>query len=216
MADGRIRIKFCGIRRPNDAHLAVELGVDALGFIFYPLSPRVISVTDARVIGNSLPPFVTKVGVFVDSSVKIMSQVVERVGLDLVQLCGDESVEMAARLPCPFVKVFRELPSVAELVSFTRCDNFRGFVADGKPVQSTPANHYGGSGQAAARDLVLGLQKAGRLILAGGLTPQTVAAAAGDYRPYAVDVSSGIEVEPGSKSPEKMRDFVAAVQSVRL
>ncbi|MCX8501188.1 MAG: phosphoribosylanthranilate isomerase [Alphaproteobacteria bacterium] len=215
MAEGRVRIKFCGIKRLKDVKLALELGVDALGFIFYPLSPRVISITDAREIAQTLPPFVTKVGVFVDSSTPVIAQVVERVGLELVQLCGDESVEMAAQLPCPFVKVFRELPSAAELMSFTRCENFRGFVADGKPERPTAANQYGGSGQAAARDLVLGLQKAGRLILAGGLTPDTVAAAAADYRPYAVDVSSGIESAPGVKSPKKMREFVAAVESLR-
>ena len=175
-----------------------------------------IPITDARIIGSSLPPLVTKVGVFVDSSTNVIRQVVERVGLDLVQLSGHETVEMAARLPCPFVKVFRELPTAAELASFSRCDNFRGFVADGRPANPTEANQYGGSGQAADQSLIRGLADAGLMILAGGLTPQTVAAAATAYRPYAVDVSSGIETEPGIKCPGRMREFVAAVQSVKV
>ena len=207
----RTRIKFCGMRRLEDALLAVELGVDALGFIFYPPSPRAISITAASELIVQLPPLVTKVGVFVNATVAEVEATVQQTGLDLVQFSGDEGTQSIEGFRYPFIKAFRELPSLAVLQDWQNCKNFKGFLADGKAAQSTAANHYGGSGQVAERVLIEGLKTQGRLILAGGLTPVTVAAACAEYRPFAVDVSSGIESAPGVKNAVLMRKFIAAV-----
>lgn len=215
MAEQRVRIKFCGIGRLQDAQRAVELGVDALGFIFYHPSPRAIRLAAARDLIAQLPPLVTKVGVFVNAEVAEIETTVRMAGLDLVQLSGDETPQMMAELSLPFIKAYRDLPVAGILQQWRDNPNFKGFLADGKAVKSTAANHYGGSGQLAESQLIAGLKREGRFMVAGGLTAQTVAGVCAAYRPFAVDVSSGIESSPGVKDESKMQDFIAAVRGIK-
>ncbi|MDI9409242.1 MAG: phosphoribosylanthranilate isomerase [Candidatus Pacebacteria bacterium] len=211
MGEQRVRVKFCGIRLLQDAQLAVDLGVDALGFIFYPPSPRAISITAARELIAQLPPLVTKVGVFVNEAVAEIEFTARMVGLDLVQLSGDETPEMMAELSIPFIKAYRDLPAAGILQQWSDHPQFKGFLADGKAVQSNEANHYGGSGHLAETQLIEGLAREGRLMIAGGLTAETVAGVISAHHPFGVDVSSGIESAPGVKDEKKMREFILAV-----
>ena len=201
------RIKICGITRIQDALAAAEAGADAIGLVFYPPSPRAVSVETAQEIVANLPPFVTAVGLFVNETAAEIDRIYKRVGLDLLQLHGDETPQFCAGLGVPFLKALRVKPSdnVAELMSPWRdarsvlLDAFK----DGVP---------GGTGEVFDWSQVPSSQ-AVRIVLAGGLTPGNVYDAVHASRPAAVDVSSGVEAAPGRKSPEKIAAFVSAVRS---
>jgi phosphoribosylanthranilate isomerase len=206
----RVWVKVCGITRAEDGRQAAEAGADAVGFVFYPMSPRRIEPTRAAAIARELPPLVARVGVFVDATRDEMARVADEVGLDLLQLHGEEPPEALADLPRRALKAVRVGPG------FTAEDalHYRaaaGLVVDTRLVGQTAMP--GGTGTPFDWTLVKGLRdEVGFLMLAGGLTPENVAEAITEVRPHAVDVSSGVERLPGRKDPARVRAFVEAVR----
>jgi len=204
----RVRIKICGVTRAEDALAAVRLGADALGFNFWPGSKRHITAAAARAIIARLPPLVTPVGVFVNQLEGEMRAIAAETGIQLFQLHGDEPPELCARLPLPVVKAIPvdQVRTLSRLLSY----EVSAFLLD------TPSRGYGGSGEPFDWSLAEGVSEVAPVILAGGLTPENVAAAVRAVRPYAVDVASGIESSPGVKDMGRMSRFFAAVQGVHL
>jgi phosphoribosylanthranilate isomerase len=207
----RTLIKVCGITRPEDGLAAAEAGADAVGFVFYEGSPRRVDPAQAARIARVLPPFVLRVGVFVDARRGEMAEVADSVGLDLLQLHGDEPPEAVGAMPRRAIKAVR----VGR--GFTADDALRyeghvsGIVVDTRLVGETVMP--GGTGVPFDWSLVRGLRdKVGFLMLAGGLSPENVAAAIGEVQPHAVDVSSAVERRPGQKDPNRVRAFVEAVR----
>lgn len=208
-----ISVKICGITRPEDAALAVDLGAAALGFIFYRPSPRYVTPERAAELVRGLPPFVTAVGVFVDESVDEMNAIAERCRLDRIQLHGHEPYETLARLVRPGYRAFR-LQRPGDLDAVAAAPDRAVLLDTYQPDQ------YGGTGRAFdwswARRLVERLGREGRrVILAGGLTPDTVAAALREVRPHALDISSGVEAAPGVKDESKLRDLFRALDTAQ-
>jgi phosphoribosylanthranilate isomerase len=208
----RVFVKICGITRPEDGLLAAEAGADAVGFVFYPMSPRRVEPAQAAAITRELPPLVARVGVFVDAPRDQMARTADEVGLDLLQLHGDEPPEALEGLPR------RALKAVRVGTGFTPEEALRyraaaGVVVDTRLVGQTAMP--GGTGTPFDWTLVRGLRdRVGFLMLAGGLAPDNVAEALAEVRPHAVDVSSGVERLPGRKDPERVRAFVEAVRAV--
>ena len=205
----KVRIKICGITNLEDALLAVELGASALGFVFYPKSPRYIAPEAARRIIQHLPPFVTTVGVFVNEREEAILKVVGEAGLDLVQLHGEESPELCVRLFPKVIKALRvrEVEDLKVIPAYQ--GKIRAVLLD-TYVKGIP----GGTGQTFNWDLARRAQKFGiPLVLAGGLRPENIKEALRTVRPFAVDVSSGVEAFPGKKDPEKLRALFTAVYS---
>ena len=203
-----VRVKICGITSIEDAVAAVEAGADALGFMFYERSPRKISIETASAIKNALPPFVMKVGVFADATENVI-RTATLSGLNALQFHGNETPEFVKRFsPTTTIKAFRiqNAASLAQLVAY----NTSAWLLD----SYTPAQ-LGGTGMKFNWELALQARKLGRpIILAGGLTPENVAEAVRKVRPYAVDVSSGVESAPGKKDPAKVAAFIQAAKSV--
>lgn len=205
------RVKICGITNWADAQLAVAAGADALGFNFYPRSPRYIEPRAAARIARRLRKKVTKVGVFVDETPGAVRRTADAVGLDAVQLHGAERPsrvrEIAAYLPA--IKVFRVRPGFAPS-RLNRYPTATAFLLDGY----VPGRR-GGTGRHFDWDLARRAARYGRVVLAGGLRPENVAEAISRARPYAVDVCSGIESRPGKKDPAKLREFMRQVKRAR-
>lgn len=202
----RTRIKFCGLTRVEDVVLAAALGVDAIGLIFATRSPRRLDLRQARQLRAAVPPFVAVVALTMDNQAQDIRQIVETVRPTLLQFHGDESPEDCARFGLPYLKAIpmAQPDRVAELLHGH--DGAAGFVLD-----SHTAGGAGGSGQ--TFDWSAWPQDVKRpALLAGGLTPDNVFDAIRAVRPWAVDVSSGIESAPGVKDAEKMRRFVAEVR----
>lgn len=203
-----VKIKFCGITRAEDGAAAAALGADAIGFVFYASSPRYVEPAQAARIARQLPPFLCKVGLFVNAPPAFVTDIVNTVGIDVVQYHGDESPLDCQQGPRPWIKAIRIRPTldlVAECARFATAD---AWLFDGYD-----ASLYGGSGQLFDWERVPG-ERARPIIMAGGLTPDNVAAAIRASRPYAVDVSGGIEAAKGIKDHEKMRKFIAEVKRV--
>jgi len=204
----RVRVKICGITRLEDAEAAVGLGADAIGFILWPKSPRVISLDEAARIANALPPFVTRVGVFVNPSLNEAREAVDRVGLDAVQLHGDETPAAFRALPVRCLKV-------ATLESDDDIRAVAAWPADVMPlVDAADRERRGGTGRVANWTRAAQVSFVRPIVLSGGLTADNVAQAIAATRPWAVDVSSGVETSPGVKSVERMEKFFAAVAAV--
>ena len=204
----RVRVKICGVTRAEDALAAVRLGADALGFNFWPGSKRHVTAAAARGIIARLPPFVTPVGVFVNQLEGEMRAIAAESGIQVFQLHGDEPPELCARLPLPVVKAIPvdQVRALSRLLSY----EVSAFLLD------TPSRGYGGSGEPFDWSLAEGVSEVAPVILAGGLTPENVAAAVRAVRPYAVDVASGVESSPGVKDTARMSRFFAAVREVHL
>ena len=217
----RTRIKFCGITRPQDAVVAARAGADAIGMVFYPEARRCISVDHAREILRALPAFVTPVGLFVDQDVEEIRDVAGALHLRHVQLHGHESEDVVAALrDFTVLKAVRaaretlkvELDCWRENIASMDLTHLRGFVLE-TPATGGP----GGTGVENDWAAIADLQRAGvfdglpPVIAAGGLRPENVADVVRRLRPYAVDVSSGVEATPGEKSAEKIGQFVAEV-----
>lgn len=201
-----VRIKICGITREGDAWDAVWAGADALGFLFYPKSKRRISPERARDIIRALPPLVAAVGVFANESAERIAAVRETCRLDAVQLHGDETPEFCRSLSGKTIKAFR-LRS-AETLAAARAFSTGAWLFD-----SYAPNQRGGTGCPFNWEWIRQSMPLPRpFIVAGGLTPGNVGNCIKTVRPYAVDVSSGVEEEPGKKNADKMRRFVAAVR----
>lgn len=200
-----VRVKICGITSRKDAELAAEAGADALGLIFVPGTPRYIDSDTARGIIKDLSPWVTPVGVFTDHPIEDVERLMRWCGFLTVQLHGSESPEYCQSLTGSVIKAFRvggghDLPPLqAYRVHAYLLDTF----VEGK---------FGGTGQTFPFELACRAKAFGRVIVSGGLTPENVAQMIREVGPYGVDVSSGVEAQPGRKDPQKMRDFVARVR----
>jgi len=202
-----VRVKICGITNLEDALLAADLGADALGFIFYPPSPRSIAPDTARAIIAQLPPLVTTVGVFVDEDAATVKELAAQVGLDWLQLHGKETPEYCRSLGRRIIKVFRiqDENSLSGLAAYRE-------VVQGLLLDTYKKGQVGGTGETFNWDLAREARQYGPIILAGGLTPANVVRAIAAAQPQAVDVASGVEARPGKKDPEKLKAFFAAVK----
>jgi phosphoribosylanthranilate isomerase len=203
-----VRVKICGLTSVEDALLAADAGADAIGLVFWERSPRAVSLDTARRIADALPPFVTRVGVFVNASREEMTCVADATGLDVLQLHGDEPVDDVRGLRRRAVKALRVDGAFS-------LDFVSPFVAAGCGVllDSGSAAQPGGTGNVLDWTLARAVrERVPQLILAGGLTPENVGDAIRTVAPWAVDVSSGVERSPGRKDANKMHAFVEAVR----
>jgi phosphoribosylanthranilate isomerase len=201
-----VRSKICGITRIEDALAAVDAGADAIGFVFYAKSPRAVSVEEARAIIAALPPFVTTVGLFVNISRCELTEILEIVPLDLLQFHGDETPEDCDGYHRPYIKALRVQAGDDIAASCRAYSRASGILLD-TYVAGVP----GGTGEAFDWSLIpQTLSKP--IILAGGLTPDNVAQAIAQVRPYAVDVSGGVEMSKGIKDHDRIRAFMHAVR----
>jgi len=200
----RTRVKICGVTRIEDAIAAARLGADAIGLVFYASSPRCVSPEAAAQIVAALPPFVTAVGLFVDADPGEIRAIVQKAQLDLVQYHGEESPETCASIGLPYIKAIRMRPGTDVCAAANRYREARAILLD-----AYHADLRGGTGtefdwDAVPRNVAL------PLILAGGLTPDNVTRAIAQIRPYAVDVSSGVEQTKGIKDAQRMEAFINA------
>jgi len=209
VSDGyRTRVKVCGITRQEDARFAAELGVDALGFVFFAASPRHIEPADAAAIIRNLPPFVSAVGLFVNASQQEVDAVLDICPLDVLQFHGDETPDFCAAQKRRVVKAL----AVHETADILRIADFDcPVLLDAK----APPGVYGGTGKAFDWSLVKGLQHTHPLLLAGGLDANNVEQAMAVRQWHALDVSSGVEISPGIKDYVKLGRFLAAVQAAK-
>jgi phosphoribosylanthranilate isomerase len=196
-----VRVKICGITNLEDALMAVEAGADALGFVFFQGSPRFISPEQAAAIIRRLPPFVQMVGLFVNEELTTVNMVADQCGLDLVQLHGEESPEYCTAVKRRVIKAFR----VKDASTLDDIVNYR--VAACLLDAWSPAAH-GGTGTTFNWEIAARAATLHTVILAGGLTPENVDGAIVAVRPYAVDVSSGVESAPGKKDDGLVRRFI--------
>lgn len=201
----RTRVKICGITRIEDGIAAAEAGVDAIGLNFYPRSSRLVDPATAACIVAALPPFVTTVGLFLDAEPTQVQEIIDHVPLDVLQFHGDESPAYCQAFGKPFIKAV-PMRFGADVVAYARdFDAAKGLLLD-----SHGGGRIGGSGERFDWDLIPKLDKP--LILAGGLDVKNVAAAIVQVRPYAVDVSSGVEAAKGIKDAALMRAFIQNVE----
>ncbi|MEE5151554.1 phosphoribosylanthranilate isomerase [Pseudomonas alliivorans] len=201
-----VRSKICGITRIEDALAAVEAGADAIGLVFYAKSPRAVNVQQARAIIAALPPFITTVGLFVNASRCELNETLDAVALDMLQFHGDETPEECEGYHRPYIKALRVKVGDDIEQACHAYRNARGILLD-TYVEGVP----GGTGETFDWALIpSGLSKP--VILAGGLTSANVAQAIAQVRPYAVDVSGGVEKGKGIKDREKILAFMSAVQ----
>lgn len=201
-----VRSKICGITRIEDALAAVDAGADAIGLVFYAKSPRAVSVQQARTIIAALPPFVTTVGLFVDASRCELGEILDAVPLDLLQFHGDETPAACDGFHRPYIKALRVKPGDDIAAQVALYKNASGVLLD-TYVPGIP----GGTGEAFDWSLVPA-QLSKPVILAGGLTVENVAQAITQVRPYAVDVSGGVESAKGIKDAAKINAFMQAVR----
>lgn len=201
-----VKVKICGITNIEDALAAVDYGADALGFVFYKGSPRYISPQEAREIIRQLPPLITTVGVFVDETSERIEETMRHVAVDIAQLHGHEPPE-ACILSRRVIKAIR----VKELSDLDPLKKYRvsAFLLDTYTPES-----LGGTGQIFNWDIAVAAKQFGKIVLAGGLNPENIEKAIRWVRPYAVDVSSGIEAEKGKKDLRKMRLFIEKAKSI--
>lgn len=203
----RTRIKICGMTDQEEVAAVVAAGVDAVGFIFAEESPRYLKPEKAREIILQLPPFVDAVGVFVNEEASVVQDIVQYCGLTLVQLHGAETPAYCREMHGRVLKAFRVGPHTLaeELASYEGVVN--GFLLD-----TFHEKLAGGTGQTFDWQLVARLDLPGPVILAGGLTPANVGQAVRSLRPFAVDCNSGVEISPGRKNLDKVRQVVEAVR----
>lgn len=207
----RLFVKICGITSLDDALLAADAGADALGFVFFPASPRHTTAERAAAISRGLPATVRRVGVFVNAPRDEMARVADAVGLDLLQLHGEEPPEGLIGLPRPAIKAVRVGEGFAPEEALRYAGKAAGLLVDTRLPGATPLP--GGTGVPFDWSLARGLaERVPFLMLAGGLDSLNVAEAIRAVRPHAVDVSSGVEALPGRKDPEKVRAFVRAAR----
>ncbi|GHU40629.1 N-(5'-phosphoribosyl)anthranilate isomerase [Betaproteobacteria bacterium] len=200
-----VRIKICGLTRPEDVDAAVVAGADAVGFVFYPQSPRYVSPEQAAALMRRLPPFVLAVGLFVNAAPAEIEVALDVAPLNLLQFHGDESPEACGRWARPYIRAARVTPELDLLQYATRFSSARALLLDA----FVPG--FGGGGKVFDWSLIppaLPLP----LVLSGGLNAENVGDAVRRVRPAAVDVSSGVESAPGVKDHQRMADFVASAR----
>lgn len=196
-----VKVKICGITNIDDALHAAGCGADALGLVFYEKSPRCVAPQEAAKIVSALPPMVTTFGLFVNEQPQRVAEIVAFCGLDVIQLHGDEPPSACHFPPHRVVKALR----VQQEQSLADID---AYPASAILLDAWVAGRYGGTGHRLDWDLAARVAGGRRIILAGGLTPDNVAEAVATVRPYAVDVSSGVEAEPGVKDAAKVAAFI--------
>ena len=202
----RTRVKFCGLTRAEDVAVAVDLGVDAIGFVFHPASPRAVDVEQALGLVAMLPAFVTAVGLFVDAEPERVRSVLDRVPLGALQFHGHETPEFCRLFRRPWIKAVAVRPETDIDAETRRYGGARALLLD-----TYDASLAGGTGRRFDWSLVP-RSIAPQIVLAGGLRPDNVASAIRQIRPSAVDVSGGIEVGKGLKDRQKMSDFMKGVR----
>jgi phosphoribosylanthranilate isomerase len=203
----KTQVKICGITSVADAQAAAEAGADMIGLMFYDGSPRRITLTQAAEISRALPSFVLRVGVFVNPDEALVTRAIAGCGLGMLQFHGDEPSEFCTQFGLMCMKAIR----VRYADSLKTLESFH---TDAFLLDAHSKTGLGGTGEKFNWDLAVEAQKFGKpIFLAGGLTPENVAAAVRKVNPFAVDVSSGVESAPGKKDAAKVRAFVAAVKS---
>ena len=201
-----VTVKICGITSEADALAAAEAGADAIGLMFYEGSPRHVTLEQAKAISAALPPHVMRVGVFVNAEEAFVHQALTECMLNILQFHGDETPEECSRYPVMTLKAFRVQgeETLAKLEAYPSA----GYLLDAYVKDA-----LGGTGATFNWDLAVRAQEFGKpVFLAGGLKPENVAEAVRKVQPFGVDVSSGVESEPGCKDAEQMRTFVAAAK----
>ena len=205
------RVKICGITRPEDARIAVECGADAIGLVFYARSSRSLTLEQALACAAAVPPFVSVVALFVDELAETIGNVLDAVPIDIIQFHGDESPAFCARFGRPYIKALRVKAAPKAAVDIVEASQAytraRGILLD-TWQEGVP----GGTGKTFDWELARG-NFPRPLVLAGGLNAENVAGAIERVRPAAVDVSGGVELEPGIKSAAGIREFIAAVRT---
>jgi len=201
-----VKVKICGITDTPDAMAAAEAGADMVGLMFYDKSPRNVSLAAAAQIARQLPPFIVKVGVFVNPTADLVLRAIAECGLGLLQFHGDESPEFCSQFGLMSMKAFR-------IHDEQSLEALRDYPTDAWLLDAFTPDKHGGTGAKFDWNLAVEANTLGRSIfLAGGLTPDNVAEAVRIVRPYGVDVSSGVESSPGKKDHEKIRRFIAAAR----
>lgn len=203
----RTRVKICGLTRPEDALEAASLGVDAIGLVFYDKSPRQVSLAQAQTICSVLPPFVSKVGLFVNADQDFVSLVRQKVSLDYLQFHGNESEADCVRYQMPYIKAIRVNADTALQAVMQQHQQAQAFLFD-----TYVDGVAGGTGSTFDWHL-LNIKMDKPVILAGGLQAQNVRQAIKQVQPYAVDVSGGVESSKGIKDHQMMKDFIQAVRN---
>ena len=202
----RLRVKLCGMTRLVDARAAVRHDADAVGFIFWKGSPRRIAPATARRIARALPPFVTKVGVFVDAPPREVARIARHVGLDVIQLHGAEDPAKYRAIGLPILKAVSVVDRASLVAAHAYADDVTVLVDARDPVRR------GGTGRVADWRLARLVASRRRILLAGGLTPANLAQAIRAVRPWGIDVSSGVEVSPGVKSESAIARLMREVR----
>jgi phosphoribosylanthranilate isomerase len=205
----RTRVKICGITRLEDGLAAAAAGADAIGLNFYGKSPRVIDAERARTFCAALPPFVARVGLFVNAEHDFVKSMLAAVPLDLLQFHGDESEEYCRSFARPYLKALRMKPGMDLAAAAKIYASAQGILVD-----AWHEDQFGGTGTAFDWTLLGSAVRNERLVLAGGLHPGNVAQAIRQVQPWAVDVSSGVESAPGIKDKGKIEQFISEVQRV--
>ncbi|MFZ6722277.1 phosphoribosylanthranilate isomerase [Undibacterium sp. Ji49W] len=212
----RTRIKICGLTRVEDVRFVVAAGADALGFVFYPPSPRYVTAEAAGALLREIPPFVMSVGLFVNIDEASLQAVIRQAPVQLLQFHGDETPEQCASLAAsvnrPFIRAYRVKPDTSA-EDLLECEQsyrkasplFSGLLLD------THVDGYGGSGKVFDWSLIA-KELAPRVVLSGGLSVQNATGAVSQVRPFAVDISSGVEAAKGIKDEASVRAFIAAVR----
>ncbi len=201
------RIKICGITRPEDAQAADECGADAIGLVFYAKSPRAVTVSQAAACVAGLSPFVSVVALFVNEPAETINRILTAVPIDVIQFHGDESPEFCAQFSRPYIKALRVRAEVDIAAVSRQHSSARSILVDAWQ-DGVP----GGTGKSFDWKLASG-EFSRPLVLAGGLNAANVNSAIELVRPAAVDVSGGVELEPGIKSAAKIKEFIAAVRA---
>lgn len=202
----QVKVKICGITNVADALAAIEAGADALGFVFYEKSPRHITPEQAAVVIQALPPFISKVGLFVDATPETVRSTVASTGIDTLQFHGMETPDFCKAFRMTVVKAIRVQGSKS-------LKDLGHYPVSGILLDSFVPGQQGGTGAKFDWSLALEAKRVGKpIILAGGLKPQNVEEAIRSVNPYGVDVSSGVESAPGRKDIAKVRDFISAAR----
>ena len=206
MNNGSLKVKICGLTKGEDAIAACNLGADILGFNFVPGSSRYLNPYAAREMIRSLPPFISKVGIFANEDSEVINELVGFLGLDAVQLHGDEDERFCMGIKTPVIKALR-VGCAEDLIGHSGYD-VSAFLLDARVE-----GELGGTGRTFDWRIAVGFAKNNRIFVAGGLTPDNVGEAVRMLEPFGVDTASGVESEPGVKDHDLMEEFIRAARS---
>jgi phosphoribosylanthranilate isomerase len=206
MIAGRTRVKICGIREPLHARVAAQAGADAIGLVFHPASPRCLTAAQAARVVAELPPFVMAVGLFVDHDERQVREVLDAVPLDLLQFHGEEPPDFCARFGRPYLRAVRMGPGTDLLEYADRFKRAKALLLDAHEPGERGGTGRGFDWARIPRELPI------PIVLSGGLSVENVARAVREVRPWAVDVSSGVEAGRGSKDPDRIVEFIRSVR----